>query len=919
MSRGSWGVLLVGVLIVGVSAPCVAGARYRNDSGAVARAVRIEFSEPAEITSTYPSFPERDPQGPSKVIVLSGGEVPAGGWLSFSWRPETARVMKIEWLAQTAITLSLLQEREWQPHFSLPPASATLFRSPERLSTWEASYTEVYFEDFEEPVVRTPGPKDRIPYDRFLLSLWGAAFERNPQKVAGGQTALSLSHYGVFETHPGSFTLEPSTSYIVEFDYQDRVGDDGHNSVLVFLIPIGASDLTDAICLRKLLKSSPKKGVYSAGAKTGEASGYYLRIMALGSVSITIDNVRILRQDRVVTDSGRNLAESVAQLPFPRLGNYLMGTTTDMSVLHSQLISVDDIERRAAMFDVLVGVDLSEQTMDPDYPRRLRALNPGVVILPYMIAQEYGPWERGLACGCAGGNIALQAEYGSGIADEWIVRTVSGQFAEDPVWSKSLKMNISPGCPVIDNRTFNDYLVRFTVDSVLASGLWDGVYFDNLFDRINPHIPDSGDPSRLDFDINANKIRDETPALISEITRAAALGVLQRIRSEIGLSQLIIGNTGPLPALSLTPLVNGYLFEGWNYAWCYRCNGHPSEAGWKRALDDYLYMTRYALSPAISVIEGMGWDTSSSLVSPDYFPIGTKSEDIRNHRFTMCSALLGDGFYEYDLFDGRSIPCWFDEFAVNEQGVAVEDVRFKGYLGHPLGEAVELVLPGKVIWKWDFEGSSLPAEMWATDGIRVSRSRNEVIAGSGSLVIESLDHTKVDYRAAGTTCTSVPLRSGVTYVVEFDWRILETLSGWVAVGFRGVSSSTPGDYLLPGVVRGDSGHARFPVTIPSGNDFSLSFMLFNGGKLAIDNVVISEGGAGLWRRDFENGFVLVNPLHQTFTLDLATLGGSLGRTGIRRILGTQAPDVNTGEPVTCLLVLAPFDAIILLADPVPTR
>ncbi len=100
MRRGGWRVLLIGVLIVGVSSPCFAGAMYRNDSGAVARAVRIEFSEPAEITSTDRSFPERNPQGPSTVIGLSGGGVPAGGWITFSWRPDTARVVKVEWLAR---------------------------------------------------------------------------------------------------------------------------------------------------------------------------------------------------------------------------------------------------------------------------------------------------------------------------------------------------------------------------------------------------------------------------------------------------------------------------------------------------------------------------------------------------------------------------------------------------------------------------------------------------------------------------------------------------------------------------------------------------------------------------------------------------------------------------------------------------
>lgn len=99
MNRGNWGVLVAVVLVVGMAGACLAGAMYRNDSGAVARAVRIEFSEPAEVTSMYPSFPQRDPQGPATVIVLSGGEIASGGWFSFTWRPDSARVVKIDWFA----------------------------------------------------------------------------------------------------------------------------------------------------------------------------------------------------------------------------------------------------------------------------------------------------------------------------------------------------------------------------------------------------------------------------------------------------------------------------------------------------------------------------------------------------------------------------------------------------------------------------------------------------------------------------------------------------------------------------------------------------------------------------------------------------------------------------------------------------
>ena len=87
-----------------------------------------------------------------------------------------------------------------------------------------------------------------------------------------------------------------------------------------------------------------------------------------------------------------------------------------------------------------------------------------------------------------------------------------------------------------------------------------------------------------------------------------------------------------------------------------------------------------------------------------------------------------------------------------------------------------------------------------------------------------------------------------------------------------------------------------------------------GGKIAIDDIRVTEGGAGPWRRGFENGFVLVNSLNHPYTFTSEELTGSYSRTGIKRILGTQAPDVNNGEPVTDTLTLQPFDAIILLSD-----
>ncbi len=129
------------------------------------------------------------------------------------------------------------------------------------------------------------------------------------------------------------------------------------------------------------------------------------------------------------------------------------------------------------------------------------------------------------------------------------------------------------------------------------------------------------------------------------------------------------------------------------------------------------------------------------------------------------------------------------------------------------------------------------------------------------------------------------------------------------------------DYLtIPGIVAGDSGKVTMPFTVEMAGYWELRFFIANGGgKMAIDNLRISRGGVGPWRRDFENGLVLVNPLRTTHIFSTAELGGLLHRTGIRRIKGNQAPEINTGQTVNAGLSLQPFDAIILLADPIDLK
>src|SRR6185295_18884538 len=67
----------------------------------------------------------------------------------------------------------------------------------------------------------------------------------------------------------------------------------------------------------------------------------------------------------------------------------------------------------------------------------------------------------------------------------------------------------------------------------------------------------------------------------------------------------------------------------------------------------------------------------------------------------------------------------------------------------------------------------------------------------------------------------------------------------------------------------------------------LSFFLGTQvGDVWIDDVHFQAGATSVWRRDFQNGIVLVNPTELPLNVALETT--------FRRVQGTRAPTVNNG-------------------------
>ena len=84
----------------------------------------------------------------------------------------------------------------------------------------------------------------------------------------------------------------------------------------------------------------------------------------------------------------------------------------------------------------------------------------------------------------------------------------------------------------------------------------------------------------------------------------------------------------------------------------------------------------------------------------------------------------------------------------------------------------------------------------------------------------------------------------------------------------------------------------------------LSFFLGTQvGDVWFDDVHFQPGATSVWRRDFQNGIVLVNPTELALTVPLEAT--------FRRILGTHAPLVNNGV-LSATNVIPPHDALFLI-------
>ena len=473
-------------------------------------------------------------------------------------------------------------------------------------------------------------------------------------------------------------------------------------------------------------------------------------------------------------------------------------------------------------------------------------------------------------------------------------------------WPNSWMLNASTLCPTATVSATNgaeiwvDYNARVAADLVQAAD-WDGILLDRS-DADESWIIGNSTARTLDPD-QSNTLRTDY-ATFDAAWNAGIRRYEQALRDAVDLETIIFVNWG----MANYDLLNGNNFEGfpldggdsYNTLWQQTVFG-PAPQG------SYFAWLAQARTPNLTMIE-----TYEDDGGPD--PGGDGAYDnpaddpgfvptYRKMRFGLTTALLGDGFFSYEINTnghGSLGLFWFDEYDNVGAG--------RGYLGQPRGAAYRplpaLTTPN-LLKDGTFEAGVETWELWADDGYAATAAQDTTTAaeGNASARVEVTASQGADWRVEFSKAP-VEVISGTEYTLAF-WAKADaprTIAAWVQqtsapwtsyLSFEEIGlTPTWTAYTFHGLSAGDDAGTALHIGLGA-----------TTGTVWLDDVRLQEGAREVWRRDYDGGVALVNATSAVQTVDL---GGRY-----RKIQGAQAPEINDGSVVT-QVTLPPLDGLIVL-------
>ncbi len=306
------------------------------------------------------------------------------------------------------------------------------------------------------------------------------------------------------------------------------------------------------------------------------------------------------------------ITKTQAANDFPNTANYFLSW---------EMTSAEATE--LAKWDLII-LDMEAQVKSLSKLQKIRKLNPDIIMLAYITPQE-------IVKNAQNSYSTMRQQLNAGLSDDWYLKDSKGNKLS--WWPGTYIFNVTSEAPKKNGQKFQDYIVDFTVEEILSTGLWDGIFYDNAWDNITYF---AGSDIDLDgdgkIDNNADKLWREGMDYIYEETR--------RLTDD---KYFILGNNDSLAYLGK---LNGQMLE------------NVSSNNWEHMMNRAKEMRKHR-DPAFVI---MNYNTEN-----------TGKQSYQDMRFGITSSLLEDTYFSYDHGDQDHGQTWYyDEYNTN-LGSAISD------------------------------------------------------------------------------------------------------------------------------------------------------------------------------------------------------------------------------------------------------
>lgn len=277
---------------------------------------------------------------------------------------------------------------------------------------------------------------------------------------------------------------------------------------------------------------------------------------------------------------------------------------------------LDAHTQELSKFDLIV-VPVEAQVWNKSFFKTIRALNPDIIILPYVATVSWNDayWVD-----------SLHQKMYKDIESGWWLEDEDGNQVS--VWPNTRALNL--------NTDWVPYLANHVKEVVLASGYWDGVFYDEVQDSIS-----------WVGEVDVNRDGKADTASVADALWAKNYEELFRATRELIGNDYIIMTNGSSNA-DFFPYVNGRMFETFP-------SSRNTLAQWKKMVNEYQEVEESVEETPVNMINVNTDNTNGEGSENDY----------QSMRFGLTTTLLGSGYFSYDESTYNHATLWtYDEFDV---------------------------------------------------------------------------------------------------------------------------------------------------------------------------------------------------------------------------------------------------------------